>query len=78
MLHAGLGLSHATRVPEVEIDAKGGPAGTLPYGTIEAELGRKDATRSIFTRLHHRSNGYGLFVDAVGSDVIVWGLRHRW
>ena len=74
----GLGLSHATDAPEVEVLTKGSTERTLFYWTAEAEFGPRGGAVSIFTRLHHRSNGFGLLADEGGSNVIVWGLRRRW
>jgi hypothetical protein len=48
------------------------------YWMLEAEFGPRDAQRSVFLRLHHRSNAYGLFAEAGGSNVMVLGLRRRW
>ena len=74
----GLGLSHATEVPAIEIANKGGSARTLLYWAMEAEFGPKDADTTVFFRLHHRSNGFGLFAERGGFNALVLGLRRRY
>lgn len=74
----GVGLSHATEVPPIEVENKGGSARTLLYWAMEAEFGQEDADTTFFLRLHHRSNGFGLFAEKGGFNALVLGLRHRY
>lgn len=74
----GVGLSHATEVPPIEVENKGGSARTLLYWAMEAEFGQQDADSTVFLRLHHRSNGFGLFAEKGGFNAVVLGLRHRY
>lgn len=77
-LAAGAGPSWASEVPRVEVLRKGASARLMLYWMLEAEFGPRDADRSVFLRLHHRSDAYGLFAEAGGSNVVVLGLRRRW
>ena len=77
-LAAGAGPSWASEVPRVEVLRKGDSARLMLYWMLEAEFGPREAERSVFLRLHHRSNAYGLFAEAGGSNAVVLGLRRRW
>lgn len=74
----GLGPSFATAVPEYEIETRGDSQRWLAYWTLEAEFGRPDWQNTIFTRLHHRSGAFDTVAVDGASNVITWGLRHRW
>lgn len=73
----GLGLSHATQVPRIEIEREGQSRRTLFYWTAEAAFRtpREDLTAVI--RLHHRSSGFGYFGDSGSSNAVVLGIRRR-
>lgn len=73
----GLGLSHATEVPAIEVANKGGSERTMLYWMIESEFGARQSDRSLYARLHHRSTGYGLFGDEGGFNALVLGYRLR-
>lgn len=71
----GLGLSHASEVPQVEIDRSGASQRTFVYWYGELEFDLPDVDNSAFLRLHHRSDGYGFFETDSGSTAITIGLR---
>jgi hypothetical protein len=77
-LALGLGLSNASDRPEVELARSGETQRTLAYWLIESELGPWSRGPSIFLRLHHRSDAFGLFDADAGSNALVVGLRRRW
>ena len=74
----GIGPSYATAVPEIEVETRGGSQRALLYWAIEAEFSSPLRETTIYTRLHHRSNGYGSIAEEGGSNIIVLGLRRRW
>lgn len=74
----GVGLSHATEVPRIEVANKGGSARTLLYWGMEAEFGQENSDTTLFFRLHHRSNGFGAFAERGGFNALVVGLRRRY
>lgn len=74
---AGLGLSYASEIPQVEIDRNGASQRLFVHWMAEVEFGLSDPTKSAFVRLHHRSDGYGIFEVDAGSTGFVLGLRHR-
>lgn len=76
-LAAGLGLSYASKVPQVEIDRNGASQRLFVHWMAEIEFGAPNQTRNTVLRLHHRSDGYGLFDVDAGSTAIVVGLRKR-
>lgn len=73
----GIGPSYATEVPPEEVAMNGASARLLLYWTVELELSRPDRPFSAFARLHHRSNGYGVFAETGGSNWLALGLRRR-
>jgi len=73
----GLGLSYATDVPEVEIDRSGASQRFFVHWMAELEFGSPDRDRTTFVRLHHRSDGYGVFDTDAGSTGFVFGVRQR-
>lgn len=74
----GMGPSYATHVPEIEAETRGGSERALLYWAIEAEFSLPVQDTTIFTRLHHRSNGFGTIADKGGSNVLVMGFRRSW
>jgi hypothetical protein len=74
----GMGPSYATKVPPLEVENKGSSQQALLYWSLEAEFASPLPRDTIFTRLHHRSNGWGAVAEEGGSNVLVMGLRHRW
>lgn len=73
----GLGLSYATEVPQTEIDRDGESTRTMFYGMGEIEFHLPVDPLTLVFRLHHRSDGYGVFDADSGSNAFVLGLRRR-
>ncbi|WP_147105581.1 hypothetical protein [Tateyamaria sp. syn59] len=76
-LAAGLGLSYATDIPEVEIDRNGASQRLFVHWMAEIEFDLPDPAFTSFVRLHHRSDGYGVFEVDAGSTGFVIGVRKR-
>jgi len=74
-LSFGIGLSYATEVPESEIDRGGDSTNALVYWMGEIEFYLPPEELTLILRLHHRSDGYGLFPEDTGTNAIVVGLR---
>ena len=75
----GLGPSYATQKPQIEIDTDGDTAHFLLYWMLELAVApfSERPELELITRLHHRSNGYGLFADVGGSNALAIGLKYR-
>lgn len=71
----GIGPSHATKIPQVEIDRKGESQRNLIYWMAEIEFTRPQPDESLYFRLHHRSDGFGLLKVSSGSTGLVLGWR---
>jgi hypothetical protein len=71
----GLGMSHATKVPDVEVETRGGSRRNLIYWMLEAEFATNDPTLSWFARIHHRSDAWGTLKPEGGSNALAFGLR---
>ena len=74
---AGLGLSYATKVPQVEIDRNGASQRMFVHWMAEVEFGAPEPATTTFLRVHHRSDGYGVFDVDAGSTGIMFGVRKR-
>lgn len=74
---AGIGLSYATHVPEVEVELEGESEKLLVYWFAEITAGPVDAPWSVLLRLHHRSVAYGLLGEEGGMNGVGLGLRYR-
>ncbi|MEO0936741.1 MAG: hypothetical protein AAFY38_01155 [Pseudomonadota bacterium] len=74
----GIGLSYATDVPEVEIARSGASQQFLLHWMAEIEFARPDPDSTLFLRLHHRSDAYGLFSVDAGSNAYLFGFRRRY
>ncbi len=72
----GLGLSHTTETPRLEIDVRGDSARTLVYWLAEAAFAAGDDGRQVFLRVHHRSDAFGLLDPDSGSNAFALGLRY--
>jgi len=72
---AGLGLSYATKVPQVEIDRNGASQRLYVHWMAEVEFATRRTDLTTFFRVHHRSDGYGLFEVDAGSTGLLVGLR---
>ncbi len=73
----GAGPSYTSKVPPEEIAMSGDSARWLIYWTAELEVGLPESSWSAITRLHHRSNGYGVVAENGGSNWLTVGLRRR-
>ncbi len=71
----GIGLSHATEIPQVEVDRKGVSQRNFVYWMADVEFSLPRPETSVFFRLHHRSDGYGIYDVSSGSTGLVLGLR---
>ena len=74
-LAIGLGLSHATKIPLVELDRKGASQRNLVYWMAEIEFALREVESNMYFRLHHRSDGYGFYDVSSGSTGLVVGWR---
>ncbi len=72
----GLGLSYATKLPELEVQLEGASSQLLVYWVAEMTAGPPGASWAVSLRLHHRSVGYGLFGDKGGMNAAGLGLRY--
>lgn len=71
----GLGLSFTSETPQVEIDRRGASQRTLIYLLYEAAFAVGDNGDALYFRLHHRSDGFGLFAEDSGSNAFALGYR---
>lgn len=71
----GIGASHATKIPQVEIDREGESLRNLIYWMAEVEFTRPQPDESMYLRLHHRSDGFGLLKVSSGSTGLALGWR---
>lgn len=71
----GLGLSYATETPQLEILRRGGSQRALIYFSLESAFSVGRGDDAVFLRLHHRSDGYGLFAEDSGSNAFAVGYR---
>lgn len=71
----GIGLSHTTETPLVEVLRRGESQRTLVYFTLETAFVLGDGGDHLFVRLHHRSDAYGLFETDAGSNGFALGWR---
>ncbi|NNK78489.1 MAG: hypothetical protein HKP40_07230 [Litoreibacter sp.] len=72
----GIGWSHATQIPETEIARHGASRRGLIYWMAEVEFETRRPDRTVFLRLHHRSDAFGLLEPEAGSNAIGLGIRH--
>jgi len=74
----GLGPSFATREPELELEINENTSQFLIYWMLELAIGLPKHPRiAVFTRIHHRSDGFGLISNGGGSNALVFGLKWR-
>lgn len=71
----GLGMSHATDVPIVEVETRGGSRRNLIYWMLEAEFNTSSPDTRWFVRIHHRSDAWGTLKPEGGSNAVVLGLK---
>ena len=73
----GIGPSYATNVPEVELKTNEDSNKWLVYWFGEFAFGPPGADWEVLTRLHHRSDAFGLVANDGGSTAVTAGLRYR-
>ncbi len=75
----GLGPSYATEKPPIEVANDGDSAKFLLYWMMELAIVplKRQPQVELLTRIHHRSNGYGLFAEEGGSNALACGVRYR-
>lgn len=71
----GLGVSHATKTPRVEVERRKVSQRTLAYFFLETAFQLGNPRDSLFIRIHHRSDAYGLFEPDSGSNAYAIGWR---
>lgn len=74
----GMGPSFATEKPQAEIRNEGDSQQWMLYWMLELALTWPQQPNVAFiTRLHHRSEGYGLVAENGGSNALAFGLKYR-
>ena len=74
----GLGPSFASDEPEIETENDGNTSRLMIYWMLELALGLPDYPRvALITRIHHRSDAFGLIADGGGSNALAVGLKWR-
>jgi len=71
----GLGVSWASEVPQTEADRDGASTQTMFYWMGELQFDLPNTEIDLVTRIHHRSDGYGVWDVDSGSNALVIGLR---
>jgi len=71
----GLGLSHTTGVPKLEVEVRGESARTLVYWLAESAFSVGNSGDELFLRVHHRSDAFGLLDPDSGSNAFAIGWR---
>lgn len=71
----GFGVSWASEVPQTEINRDGASAQTMFYWMGELQFDLPNTDIDLVTRIHHRSDGYGVWSVDSGSNALVIGLR---
>ena len=74
----GIGPSWATEKPPVEVANEGDTKQYMVYWMIEFAFSPPGNDRwALITRIHHRSEAYGLVAERGGSNALVGGLKLR-
>lgn len=74
----GLGPSYATEKPEIEIDNNEETSRFLVYWMLELAVALpKYSHIAWITRIHHRSDAFGLIADGGGSNALAMGLKWK-
>ena len=74
----GLGPSYATDTPELEVEINEDTSRFLVFWMLELALGLPDYPHvALITRIHHRSDAFGLIADGGGSNALAVGLKWR-
>ncbi|WP_424965645.1 hypothetical protein [Dinoroseobacter sp. S375] len=71
----GLGLSHATEVPSVEVERTGESQRNFFYWKAELEFNLPSPDTALLLGMHHRSDGYGVFDADSGSTALSVGFK---
>jgi hypothetical protein len=71
----GLGMSHTTEIPDIEVRTRGGSRRDLIYWMLEAEFETGSPDLHWFFRIHHRSDAWGTLKPEGGSNALAIGLR---
>lgn len=74
----GMGPSFATEKPRAEVLNEGDSQQWMLYWMLEMSLNLPQQPNiALITRLHHRSEGYGLIAEDGGSNALAIGLKYR-
>lgn len=74
----GLGPSWASEKPPTEVENEGDTEQLLVYWMIEFAFSLPGNKQWAFiTRIHHRSEAYGVVADKGGSNALALGLKYR-
>ncbi len=74
----GLGPSFATETPKAEVRNEGESQNWMIYWMMELALSLPEKPNlALITRIHHRSEAYGLVADEGGSNALAIGLKFR-
>ena len=71
----GLGVSYTSQTPKLEVLTRGDSQRALVYMLLETAFSVSDTGNDLFFRLHHRSDGYGVFKTDAGSNAFLVGFR---
>jgi len=78
LLLVGLGPSYATDTPELEVEINEDTSRFLVFWMLELALGLPAYPHvALITRIHHRSDAFGLIADGGGSNALAVGLKWR-
>ena len=75
----GIGPSWATEKPEIEVENDGETAHLLVYWMLELAIApfAERPELELISRIHHRSDAFGLVADDGGSNALAIGLKYR-
>ena len=74
----GAGPSYATNVPEIEVERSSGSERLQVYLLVELEFVLPSYPNVAFiTRIHHRSNAYGVVAEDGSSNALALGLKFK-
>ena len=75
----GLGPSYATEKPEIEIENDSETARFMVYWVVELAIApfKSQPQLELITRIHHRSDAFGLVADDGGSNALAVGFKYR-
>jgi hypothetical protein len=74
----GAGPSYATNIPKIEVQRSGESERLQAYMMVELEFVLPSHPNiSVITRIHHRSNAFGIVADDGSSNVLAFGFKFR-